>query len=51
MHRPGQGVRVPRGEAPKFQDSLNMKVAICQTYAPTALNSQEIFLTFISARS
>jgi len=51
LHRLGQGLRVPRGETRRFQDSLNMKVAIYQTYAPTALNPQEIFLALISARS
>jgi len=51
LHRSGQGLRVPRGEAPRIHDSLNMKVAISQRYARTALNPQEIFLTLNSARS
>jgi hypothetical protein len=28
-YRPGQALRVPRGEAPRFGDSLHMKVALC----------------------
>ena len=27
-YRPGEGLSVPGGEAPTFQDSLNMKVAM-----------------------
>ena len=50
-YRPGQALRFPRVEAPRFQDSRHMKVVMFSALRTGRLYPQEIFLVLISVRS
>ena len=49
-YRPGQALRVPEVEAPRFQDSRHMKVVRLSGLRIGRLYHQEIFLVLISVR-
>ena len=47
---PGQALRVPRGEAPRFQDNRHIKVVRLTALGIGHLYPQEIFLVLIYVR-
>jgi len=49
-YRPGQGLRNPGVEVPRFQDNRCMKLARLPALGTCRLYPQEIFLVFISVR-
>jgi len=49
-YMPGQTLRVPGGEAPRFQESRHMKVVRLSALGTGRLYPQEVFLVLISVR-
>ena len=50
LYRPGQALRVPEVEAPRFNDSRHIKVIGLSALCTGHLYNQEIFLVLISVR-